>query len=343
MLYAKRFAAAVLLCYAALAAHGLARAQEGGPHAIDIPPWFKVTFLEFPDDVKEATAQGKRLMIYFGQDGCPYCKELMQVNFSQKDIVEKTRRHFDAIALNIWGDRPVVWMDGKTRSEKDLAAFLRVQYTPTLLFLDEQGQVVARVNGYYPPHRLRAALDYVSQKMERKMAFGEYVAKASGPPASGVLHSQPFFMKPPLLLQRDKIPASKPLAVFFEQKQCAACDELHAGALKLPQNLELLKRFDVARVNLHGSDPVLTPDGKRLAETQWAAALQVGYAPSVVFFDERGQEVFRVEAYLKSFHLQSALEYVASKAYREQPNFQRFIQVRAERLREQGATVDIWK
>lgn len=342
MPYARRLAAA-LLCCAALAVPGAARAQEAGAQAIHIPSWFKETFLEFPDDIREAAARGKRVMIYFGQDGCPYCKELMQVNFSHKDIEDKTRRHFDAIALNIWGDRPVVWVDGKTRSEKDLAAFLKVQYTPTLLFLDEQGQTVARINGYYPPHKFRATLDYVSQKMERKVAFGEYLAKASGLPASGVLHEQPFFMKPPLLLQRNKVAANKPLAVFFEQKQCAACDELHAGTLKLPQNLELLKRFDVARVNLHGTAPVLTPDGRRLSEAQWAAALGVGYAPSVVFFDERGREAFRVEAYLKSFHLQSALDYVASKAYLDQPNFQRFIQARADKLRQQGATIDVWK
>ena len=139
-----------------------AAAQAPSTHAIDIPPWFAETFLDFRDDVRDAAKDDKRLMVYFGQDGCPYCTQLMTTNFSQQRIVEKTRRHFVAIALNIWGDREVTWVDGRTMSEKALARALKVQFTPTLLFLDERGAIVARVNGYYPPHRFEAALDYVA-------------------------------------------------------------------------------------------------------------------------------------------------------------------------------------
>ena len=41
-------------------------------------------------------SDGRRLLVYFGQDGCPYCKKLMVTNFSQRSIVEKTRRNFVA-------------------------------------------------------------------------------------------------------------------------------------------------------------------------------------------------------------------------------------------------------
>jgi CelD/BcsL family acetyltransferase involved in cellulose biosynthesis len=50
-----------------------------------------------------------------------------------------------------------------------------------------------------------------------------------------------------------------------------------------------------------------------------------------------------VEAYLRPFHLASALDYVSSGAYRKEPSFQRFIQTRAERLRDRGETVDLWR
>ena len=337
--------ALVLLCGIGAAGAAEQRAAElnPSPFAIEHPSWFKESFLDFREDIAEAAAAGRRLIVYFGQDGCPYCNALMKVNFTQKDIVDATRKHFDVVAINLWGDRQVTWLDGQTRTEKDFAAMLRVQFTPTLLFFDEKGNIIIRANGYYPPHKFRAALDYASGRMEGKVAYAEYLARSAGAPASGKLHDEPFFMKPPLVLQRDKAPAKKPLAVFFEQKQCAACDELHAGALKDPDTLALLARFDVARVDLHGNAPVVTPTGGRTTEAAWAKALKVGWSPSVVFFDERGREVFRIEAYLKRFHVQSALDYVAGKGYREQPSFQRFIQARAERMREEGKTVDIWK
>jgi hypothetical protein len=37
------------------------------------------------------------------------------------------------------------------------------------------------------------------------------------------------------------------------------------------------------------------------------------------------------------------LDYVASGAYHTQPNFQRFIAARADKLEAQGVHVDLWK
>ena len=142
-----------------LAACGTALAQTPSPHAIDIPRWFATTFLDFREDVGEAAHEGKRLLVYFGQDGCPYCTKLMTVNFSQQAIVDKTRRHFVATAINIFGDREVTWTDGKTMSEKELTALLKVRWTPTLVFFDEKGAIALQVSGYQSPEEFNRVLD----------------------------------------------------------------------------------------------------------------------------------------------------------------------------------------
>ena len=165
------------------------RAQAPHPDAIDIPSWFAVTFLEIPEDVRDAARAGKRVMIYFGQDGCLYCRRLMEVNFAQPDIVQKTRKHFVAIALDILGDREVQWIDGRRMSEKALTRALGIQYTPTLLFLDEKGALVARVNGYFPPQRFAAALDYAAGLAGQGQRFEDFMqtvpAGAGGGAGSG--------------------------------------------------------------------------------------------------------------------------------------------------------------
>lgn len=279
-------------------------------------------------------------MLYFGQDGCPYCKALMQVNFSQRPIVDKARRHFVAIALNVWGDREVTWLDGRTQSEKALAARLKVQFTPTLIFLDESGAVALRVNGYYPPRRFEAALDYVAGAMERKLSFQDWLAANYREEASASLHDQPFFLAPPLELRRR--PGARPLAVLFETPYCAGCDELHREGFARAEVKAELAKVDVARVSLADAQLLVTPDGRRLSAERWARELAIAYAPSIVFFDG-AREVFRIEAYVRPFHLASSFAYVSSRAYRREPSFQRYLQARAEAMRRRGEEPDLWR
>jgi thioredoxin-related protein len=169
----------------------------GGGGTLALPPWFTETFLDFREDVAQAARERKRLMILFEQDGCPYCKELILTNFSQKTIADRARRNFLAVSLSIWGDREATWTDGKKFSEKGLAAFLKIQFTPTLVFFDERGGIVARLNGYYPPHRFEAVLDWVARREERKIALAEYLRTAVREPAGEQPHDEPFFLKPP--------------------------------------------------------------------------------------------------------------------------------------------------
>ena len=114
-------------------------------------------------------------------------------------------------------------------------------------------------------------------------------------------------------------------------------------ALKAALTRELLSRFDVYQLDTQSDIVVIAPGGKKTTAAQWARDLKVLYAPSVVFFDPAGEEVFRVEAYVRTFHLQSALEYVATGAYLKELNFQRYIQARADALRGNGARVDLMK
>lgn len=311
----------VALLVALLACAMPARAQVVSPYAIDIPAWFTESLLDLRDEVRDAAKQRKRVLLYFGQDGCPYCTALMRTNFSQRAIAGKAQRHFTAIALNLWGDREVTWVDGRQLSEKSLGRELRVQFTPTLLVLDEKGAVALRLNGYLPPHRFEAALDYAAGLAGKGMRYDEYIKTSIREPASATLHEEDFFAKPPVALR-----GAKPVALLFETPYCAGCDELHREGLQRPDVRKLVERFTVYR---------LTLDDRRARE------LRVIYTPTILFFD-RGKEVFRVDAYLRPFHLASALDYVASGAYRKEPSFQRYIQARAERLRGRGDRVDLW-
>ena len=305
------------------------------------PEWFKNSFLDIREDVKEAANTNKRVMLYFYQDGCPYCAKLLRDNFSQRSIVEKSQQYLDVIAVNMWGDREVTSLDGKAMTEKEFAAVLRVMFTPTILMLNEQGEVILRINGYYHPVKFEAALDYVGLHKEKELRFADYYHQLEPVKPSGKLHDEDFFLQPPYDL-RNLANSDKPLLLLFEQKQCKPCDEYHTDIYQRPETRQQLARFNIVRLDMWADNPLLGLDGQKTTARKLAKQLDVKYAPSMVFFD-KSKEVFRTEAYLKAFHTQSVLDYVASGAYRTQPNFQRFIAARADKIEAQGIHVDLWK
>ncbi|EXJ13500.1 thioredoxin family protein [Imhoffiella purpurea] len=310
----------------------------------ELPAWFKTSFLDLTEDVAEAAAEDKRVLLYFYQDGCPYCAKLLRDNFTDREIVELTRQGFDVIAINLWGDREVTGLDGKTTTEKKLATLLGVQFTPTLLFLDEAGKVVLRLNGYLPPHRFAAALRYVAERHERTgERFSEFYVRTNPREAEGDLHQEAGFLAPPLRLGDNRRKSPRPLVVMLEQPVCRECDELHQDVLRREAVALSLAAFDAAIVDVFSREPLQTPDGRETTGRDWAAELGIEYTPSLVFYDTQGREVFRTEGYLKAFHVQGALDYVATGAYRWQPSFQRYLSARREALAERGIQIDIMR
>ena len=319
-----------------------ARGTFSGAMPTTYPEWFKQSFLELDDDVAEASDEGKRAIVVFHQDGCPYCNALVERNFSQRNIERYAKKHFEVIEMNIWGDRPVANVGGRAFTEKSFAAALEVQYTPTLLFFNETGRIILRLNGYLPPRTFKLALEYVAGRHETHMTYRDF-RKAHLPAAtSKSLLAEDFFTPPPLQLQAEP-GDSRPIAVYFEQGDCPACETLHRHVLRLPETRDLVKRFHSVQLDMWSDTQVSLPDGESTTAREWARALDIVYAPTIVLFDSAGNEIIRADSALKSFHVQSILAYVASGAYREEPSFQRYISARADHFIEQGKDVNIWQ
>ncbi len=306
------------------------------------PAWFKNSFLDIREDVAEGAQAGKRVILYFYQDGCPYCVKLLQDNFGDRDISATAREHFEVIAINLWGDRDVTDTEGELTTEKAFAAALGVQYTPTMLLLDENANTVLRIDGYFPPHQFHQGLRYVAAKREQTGESFQAFYRAQAPEAaSGKLHQEGGFLSAPYRLADNRAESERPLVVMFEQPVCAACDELHQDILRREPVAFALSNFDGVILDTWSDAPIQTPSGEETTVRDWAAKLGIQYTPSLVFFDNVGREVFRTEAYLKGFHIHGALDYVATRFYEYEPSFQRFLQARMDALHARDVEVDM--
>lgn len=292
-----------------------------------VPEWFTVSFLDLREDLEAAVERGKMgIALYFGLEHCPYCERMLHENLAEPDIRQYLSDHFDVIALDVEGSREVATLEGEIVPERAFAAQRRLNFTPGFTFIDADGNEIFRIRGYYPPYRFRAALEYVIDRHDREGSFREYLERADPPPKFEVedINEREFFAKPPHMLDRSQVPAERPLVVFFERRSCHACDVLHSEPLSDPSVIERVQQFDAVQLDLDAETPLVTPDGQRTTAREWGQSLEIHWAPSILFFDERGQEILRIEAVVGLHRLSTTMDYVLTRAYEEFPTYRRY-------------------
>lgn len=115
-----------------------AAAAELGDDGLHKQPWMRDTFKDLREDLAEAKAEGKRLVLFFEQRGCIYCKQMHEEVFSDPGISDYIGENYFVVQLNLHGDIEVTDFDGETLPEKDMAGKWRVLFTPSIVFLPEE-------------------------------------------------------------------------------------------------------------------------------------------------------------------------------------------------------------
>jgi thioredoxin-related protein len=335
----KALIAAVMMLGVALAGTASAAGSDAprggltGGQIYELPGWFKKSFLVLNEDVQEAKEQGRHVMLFMHLAECPYCARLLNENFRSGDTKNFTEKNFDVIGIDIRGGNTVEWFDGKSYSEKELATMLKTLATPTMLFFDVNGKTVLRLNGYRKPPVLRQALDYVQGKHYQSQSLASYVEKQN---KSAVYR---FRSDPRFSDMTDFKGYSKPLAVIFEDKDCADCDEFHAKVLNHAAVQPELAMFKIVRLDAYSTSPIIDIDGRKTTPKEWAQRLNVIYRPGVVLFNE-GKERMRMDGMQYHYHFKEISRYVSGRHYREHATFSSYNAARREELLSQGAVID---
>ncbi|MCK5664135.1 MAG: thioredoxin fold domain-containing protein [Thiotrichaceae bacterium] len=269
----------------------------------ETPSWFKDSFLEIAEDVAEASESGKHVLMFFHLNGCPYCNKMINHNFQQEPLKSQIQVNFDSIEINIKGDREIAMSDDLTTTESILANYLKVKYTPTILFLDDNNKTVLRLNGYRSPEALKQALDFVQHKAYEKSSFSEYKR-------SNMKYGQYQFIDNPLFVKTTDFSTLKtPVAILFEDNDCNECKLFHDKMLSRDEIQQQLKNYHVVRLDAKSTQPIIDFNGQKTTARDWAEALAISYRPGLVLFDE-GKEIARTESMLYPFHFEHVLRLV---------------------------------
>ena len=135
--------------------------------------FFQSKFGDLRADLQEAKKQGKQgIFLFFEMEDCPFCERMKTTILNQADVQDAFRAKFLLYSIDVNGDTEMTDFQGKDTSEKAFAFAHRVRATPTLLFFDLDGKLVARHTG---PTKDKAEF----------LLLGRYVAE-------GAYATQPF-------------------------------------------------------------------------------------------------------------------------------------------------------
>lgn len=113
-------------------------AAELGDDGLHKAPWMRDTFKDLGEDLAEATAEGKRLMVLVEQRGCIYCKKMHEEVFVVPEVAQFIEDNFFVVQINMFGDVDVTDFDGTTLPEKDMVKRWGALFTPSIYFFPEQ-------------------------------------------------------------------------------------------------------------------------------------------------------------------------------------------------------------
>jgi len=177
----KRFLPAVLGLLAAFSVHAAEPASAARWHllrskATEYPPG-SGSFLDLREDIDEARKNGKRVILMFTQDGCPYCSRC-GTQPSQREI-EATMRKSSTSLRSTSGRPRGRRLDGKPYTEKSYSAALKIQFTPACCFSTRQQNRPAAQR--YVPRTHAGRVDWVGGRHESKIASAISSPRAKRP------------------------------------------------------------------------------------------------------------------------------------------------------------------
>jgi len=115
--------------------------------------------------------QPKKIMMDVYTNWCGPCKMLDKNTFSNPDVIDYVNTNYYAVKFNAEGDKTINYngkaysnpnykpeLANRRNSAHELSRYLQIQAFPTIVFMDESGNVIAPIRGYQKPTQLELYL-----------------------------------------------------------------------------------------------------------------------------------------------------------------------------------------
>lgn len=131
---------------------------------------------DYRGEVEALADEGKFLVLFFHQAGCPYCDKMRARVLPSSKVMAYFDDKFVMMESNIRGNLDIVMPDGTEGTERDFAKKVRVRATPVFIFYDQDGSPALRTTGFLDVDRFVLAGKFVAEGIHKtRKSFFRYL------------------------------------------------------------------------------------------------------------------------------------------------------------------------
>lgn len=279
--------AASLLCVSATAFSQQAKEAEiRDPREF----FFTQSFGDLPEELAEAREAGKLgLLLFFEQEGCPYCERMMQTILNQPEVQDWYRERFVSITVDINGDVEITDIDGITLPSKVFAGHRRVKTTPTISFIDLSGaEVYRRVAMVSGTREFMMMGQYIAEGRYTDTTWKEYAGEHPN-----VVNSATVQQVVDLRLEAAAAAAEGvSLLLAVTREGCRYCAQLRREFLApMIRSGDYIQKVRIREMMMEPDVAIIDFSGQVTTTAKIAARYDVSITPTVLLLDSAGNSL----------------------------------------------------
>ncbi len=151
----------------------------------------EIKWMTFEEALAAQKKNPKKIMMDVYTSWCGPCKMLDKNTFHNKDVVAFVNKNFYAVKFNAEGNDVITYkgqtfsnpnykeeMKNRRNSVHELSRFFQVSAYPTIVYLDEKGELIAPIKGYQKPQQIELYLKMFNSDAHKELttqeAFNDY-------------------------------------------------------------------------------------------------------------------------------------------------------------------------
>lgn len=144
--------------------------------ALQAAPPEGYNFLPLTDAARQASAENKPMLLYFGRYGCTTCRKMHAEVFSDAAVSKKYNNEFVLAYVDTESGNRIRLANGETTTEMQFAARSRILGTPTFIYFSPEQKPLFKKAGFQSIEQMRQYVDFVAEGHYRAMSLQDYLA-----------------------------------------------------------------------------------------------------------------------------------------------------------------------